>query len=64
MILHQNFLKIFVKKNGSYLCKELLGCDLETPEGIEYAKAHNLFTEFCPAMVISATKIAEQLMNK
>ena len=58
------FLESFREENGSYLCKELLGCDLATPEGIEYAKTHNLFTEFCPAMVVSATKIAEQLMNR
>lgn len=58
------FLELFREENGSYLCKELLGCDLGTPEGIEYAKAHNLFTEFCPSMVVSATKIVEQLMNR
>lgn len=58
------FLELFREENGSYLCKELLGCDLGTPEGIDYAKTHNLFTEFCPAMVVSATKIAEQLMNR
>lgn len=58
------FLELFREENGSYLCKELLGCDLGTPEGIEYAKTHNLFTEFCPAMVVSATKIAEQLMDR
>lgn len=50
-------------QNETY-SKELLGCDLGMPEGIDYAKTHNLFTEFCPAMVVSATKIAEQLMNR
>lgn len=58
------FLELFRKENGSYMCRELLGCDLGTPEGIEYAREHNLFTEFCSAMFISATKIAEQLMNR
>ena len=58
------FLELFREENGSYLCKELLGCDLGTTEGIEYAKAHNLFTEFCPTMVASATKITEQLMKR
>ncbi|MCH5273776.1 MAG: C_GCAxxG_C_C family protein [Lachnospiraceae bacterium] len=58
------FLEMFRDENGSYLCKELLGCDLGTAEGIEFARTHNLFTEFCPAMVISAVKIAEHLMNR
>lgn len=58
------FLEAFREKNGSYICKELLGCDLATPEGKEYAIEHNLFTEFCPRMVVSAVKLAEQLLNK
>lgn len=56
------FLELFKEKNGSYICKELLGCDLATQEGKNYAKEHNLFTEFCPNMVISAVEIAEKLM--
>lgn len=56
------FLESFRNENGSYICRELLGCDLATPEGIEYAKNHGLFTEFCPRMVISAVKITESLL--
>ena len=58
------FLDTFAKENGSYLCKELLGCDLATKEGKEHALANNLFTEFCPKMVVSAVKIAEEIMGK
>ena len=58
------FLELFREENGSYICKELLGCDLATPEGKEYAKEHNLFTDFCPHMVVSAVKIAEQLLEE
>lgn len=56
------FLDAFREENGSYLCKELLGCDLSTKEGKEYAVEHNLFTEFCPKMVVSATKIVEEIL--
>lgn len=55
------FLEQFRKENGSYICRELLGCDLATVEGKEYAREHNLFTEFCPQMVVSAVKVVEQL---
>lgn len=58
------FLELFREENGSYICKELLGCDLATPEGKEYAKEHNLFTDFCPHMIVSAVKIAEQLLEE
>lgn len=57
------FMAEFVKENGSYMCKELLGCDLSTEEGITIALEKKLFTEFCPEMVRSATKIAEDIIN-
>ena len=58
------FLDMFQKENGSYICRELLGCDLGTDEGKRYAIENNLFIDFCPKMVYSATKIAENLMNE
>lgn len=51
------FLDEFKLQNGSYLCNDLLNCDIKTDEGIKYALDNNLFTEFCPKMVESATKI-------
>ena len=46
------------------ICNELLGCDIRTKEGVEYAVENNLFTEFCPKMVESATLIAEKLIKE
>ena len=57
------FMDLFKKENGSYICKELLGCDLATAEGKQYALDNKLFVEFCPKMVESATRIAEKLLN-
>ncbi len=57
------FMAEFKKENGSYMCKELLGCDLSTEEGIAIALEKKLFTDFCPKMVESATKIAEEIFN-
>jgi len=57
------FLEQFEQENGSYICKELLGCDLATKEGKEYAIQNNLFVDFCPKMVSSAVKITEKLME-
>lgn len=57
------FLEKFRDENGSYICRELLGCDLSTDKGKEYAKKHNLFIEFCPKMVASAVRITEDLLN-
>ena len=57
------FLDLFKKENGSYLCKELLGCDLSTIEGKQYALDNQLFVKLCPKFVESATIIAERLLN-
>lgn len=57
------FLEMFSKENGSYICNELLGCDIATPEGKAYARDNKLFAEFCPKMVVSAVKTAEQLIG-
>ena len=57
------FLDMFKNENGSYMCKELLGCNLSTDEGRQYARENRLFVEFCPKMVVSATVIAERLLS-
>ena len=58
------FMAEFRKEYGSFICKELLGCDLATDEGIATALEKKLFTEFCPKMVESATRIAEDILNQ
>ena len=57
------FLEQFSRENGSYICNELLGCDIATPEGKTYAREQKLFSEFCPKMVASAVEILEQLIK-
>ena len=58
----EKFLDEFEKENGSYICRDLLNCDIRTEEGIKYALDNNLFKEFCPKMVESATKITENYL--
>ncbi len=47
---------------GSYYCKELLGCDISTEEGVDHAVRNHLFTEICPRMVANAVEILEQII--
>lgn len=58
------FLKQFKKQNGSYICNELLGCDISTNEGVSFALDNHLFTEFCPKMVESAVMITEKIIKE
>ncbi len=57
------FLDEFKKENGSYICNELLGCDIRTKEGVDFAVENKLFTEFCPKMVESAARITEKIFR-
>lgn len=58
-----SFMAEFKEQNGSYRCKELLGCDIGTAEGVAIALEKKLFTEFCPKMVESATRIVEDILS-
>lgn len=49
---------------GSYVCNDLLQCDISTAEGVKYAIDNNLFTEFCPKMVANAVEILEQFIKE
>ncbi len=57
------FLDEFAKRNGSYICRELLNCDIATDEGKAYARAQGLFATECPKLIESAVLIAEKLIN-
>lgn len=57
------FLDEFKKKNGSYICRDLLDCDISTEEGVKYARDNNLFKELCPKMVESAAKITKDIVT-
>ena len=61
--LTDRFLERFRELNGSYICNEILGCDISTPEGAAYAKSHGLFTTTCRDMVALAVKILEEILE-
>ena len=58
------FLDEFKDINGSYICNQLLNCDISTKDGVEAALEKKLFTEFCPKMVKSAVEIVERIMEE
>ena len=54
----------FEKANGSYICNDLLGYDVSTPEGAQRAREEGLFVDFCPKMVASAVDILEDIIKE
>ncbi len=46
-----------------YICNEILGCDITTQEGVEYAVKHELFTTTCRDMVALAVQVLEEIIE-
>ena len=57
-------MKRFKEVSGSYICNDLLGCDISTPEGAQHAIDNKLFVEFCPKMVANAVEILEAIIGE
>ena len=51
----------FKDRNESLVCRELLGCDISTPEGMRQAEQQNLFKTTCVKMVEDAAAILEEM---
>ena len=61
--VNEEMMERFAEKNGSYICNEILGCDISTDEGRAYARANNLFKDLCPKMVEAAAEILEDMIK-
>ena len=57
------FLEEFKKRKGSYICRDLLGCDLGNEEGQQFARANGLFRKICPDMVRTAAEIVSEMLE-
>ncbi len=55
------FTKRFEKRHGSVKCRDLLGCDISTPEGMNQAKQKGLIANVCPEVVRDAAEILEEM---
>jgi C_GCAxxG_C_C family probable redox protein len=56
------FVEQFKARHGSIACRELLGHDLGTPEGMRLIKEKGLLESLCPRLVKDATEIVEQIL--
>ncbi|ADQ45646.1 C_GCAxxG_C_C family protein [Caldicellulosiruptor kronotskyensis 2002] len=60
----REFVKKFEERNKTIICKELLDCDISTPEGRKYAEENGLFKKVCPKFVKDAAEIIEEMLFK
>lgn len=57
-----DFVARFGQRNNVVVCKDLLGCDISTPEGLQKATKEGLFRTLCPKLVRDAAEILEQIL--
>lgn len=62
--LVREFARRFEERNGSIMCRDLLGCDISKPEGLNAAKENGVFTSVCPDMLRDATEILEEMLSE
>jgi C_GCAxxG_C_C family probable redox protein len=60
--LVREFVDKFRSRNGSIVCRELLGCDLSTPDGSKAFVDRKLRDTLCAKFVRDAAEIVEQLL--
>src|SRR5512136_1617968 len=61
--LARQFAERFKARNrGCLTCRELLGADISTPEGMQKLREKQAFTTMCPKFVRDAAEIVEELL--
>ncbi len=58
----REFIQRFEKSQGSIICRELLGVDLSSEEGLKLAEEERLFETLCPKFVQNAVEILQKLI--
>ena len=60
----EEYMDRFIERNGSVVCRELLGYDLTDPMDRKIIMEKNLFRTYCPEMVRSAVQILEEMLSE
>ena len=56
------FIERFKERNFTVRCRELLGCEVGTAEGMKFLKENNLREQLCSHFVKDAAEIIEELL--
>lgn len=59
--LGQDLMDRFRARHGSTLCRELLGCDISTPEGLAQSREQDLHNTRCVGFVRDAVALLEEI---
>ena len=56
------FNRRFKERFGALNCRELVGCDMSTPEGKAFSEAHPEVKAKCPELIEGAIEIAREML--
>jgi C_GCAxxG_C_C family probable redox protein len=60
----KKFMELFKGRQGSLVCREILGCDIGTPEGMKTAQDKKLFDKTCAKAVKDAAAILNEVLEQ
>ena len=60
--LVRELLRRFQDRHGSIVCRDLIGVDLNTPDGHELGAKRGVFENLCPGFVADAVEILEEIL--
>jgi len=60
----EKFVKRFQEQHGTILCRELIGHDVSTTEGLKNAREQKVFTSACPAFVKDAAELVSEFQDE
>lgn len=60
--LAEEFMDRFIERQGSVVCRELLGYNVSKPEDMAKIREEGLFQSTCPKMIRCATEILEEML--
>ncbi len=59
----REFARRFQTRHGSLICRDLLDCDISSPEGLATAKRYGLFSTVCAPLVRNAAMMLDDMLN-
>ncbi len=59
----REFVENFERRHGTILCKDLLGYDISTSEGLQRARADHVFDRVCPLLVDTTANALIRYIN-
>ena len=60
----KEFMQAFQKRHGATPCRELIGYDISTPEGLQAAREQKVFNRVCPALVNGAAELLVETLSR